>query len=285
MQAIQSLLDQHQQQLPFDPPWFGEGATLGGVVACGLSGPSRISAGATRDFVLGTRLINGRGEVLRFGGEVMKNVAGYDVSRLMTGAMGTLGLLLDVSVKTLPKPAVTRHLCFEMNPDAAIQALNQWAAQPRPISASCQIGNTLHLRLAGHAADVDQTTGELGGEVIENQPDFWTQLREQRWPFFETEQTLWRLSLPPATPPLALDGETLYEWHGAQRWLVSDEPANRIRSVVELQGGHATQFRHADPAVPVFHPLPDAMMQLHQRLKQSFDPHGVFNPGRMYPNL
>lgn len=285
MSTIQNLLNEHQQYLPFDPPWFAEHATLGGAIACGLSGPGRISTGSTRDFVLGTRLINGKGEILRFGGEVMKNVAGYDVSRLMTGALGTLGLLLDISVKTMPKPAAIKHLCFDMTAHEAIEKLNRWAAEPRPIGASCWMDQTLHLRLSGQQADVDQTASHLGGETVDNQPDFWPDLREHRLSFFDTQSTLWRVSLPPATAPLNLAGETIYEWHGGQRWLISDAPADQIRSTVAKHGGHATQFRNSDPEHPVFHPLPDGILRLHRQLKQAFDPHGVFNPGRLYREL
>ena len=284
LREVQAALDQHRQQLAFEPPWFGEHATLGGTIACGLSGPGRVAYGSARDFVLGTRILNGHGEVLRFGGEVMKNVAGYDVSRLMTGALGSLGVIMEVSLKTLPQAECVRHLRFEMDTQQALEQVNRWAGQPRPISASCIDADGLQLRLSGNTEEVRQCQRELGGEAVDL-PDFWLDLREQRLPFFDSGQPLWRLSVPPATPVLDLPGDTLYEWHGGLRWLLSEAPATVIRDNVAAHGGHATLFRSQGLSDSVFQPLSNGLMALHRQLKQAFDPHGLFNPGRLYPEL
>ncbi|EGV51965.1 glycolate oxidase subunit GlcE [Candidatus Endoriftia persephone] len=281
---LEAALAEQEQMLGFEPPRFGETATLGGTIACGLSGPRRPFAGAARDFVLGTRIINGRGERLRFGGEVMKNVAGYDISRLMCGAMGTLGLILDVSLKVLPRPEQEITLVQEQTPQQAIRLMNQWAAQPLPISAACHDGLQLYLRLSGASAVVRAGADRLGGERLEG-VDFWTQMREQRYGFFQSTLPLWRLSLSSAAPPQALPGKQLIDWGGAQRWLRADADAVSIRQMASQAGGHASLFRGGDRSGEVFHPLPPAVMQLQRHLKRGFDPQGIFNPGRLYREL
>jgi glycolate oxidase FAD binding subunit len=290
---IESVLAERDQMLPFEPPHYAasadaSGATLGGTIACGLSGPARPYWGSARDLVLGVRVLTGRGEVLRFGGEVMKNVAGYDISRLMTGAFGTLGILLDVSLKVLPRPRVTRTLVHACDEAEAIRRMVGWAGQPLPISATCFHEGRLWVRVSGNQAGVAAAVDRLGGDEvdpIEAQPLWRDQIREQRHPFFDGGMPLWRLSVPPATPPLALDGPRMIEWGGAQRWLRSDVDAERIRAEVASTGGHATLFRGGDPDGMIFHPLPPALAALHRRLKQAFDPHGILNPGRLYASL
>lgn len=282
---IEAALAEHRQMLPFEPPHFGETATLGGTIACGLSGPRRPYAGAARDYVLGCRVLTGKGDVLHFGGEVMKNVAGYDVARLMTGAMGTLGLLLDISLKILPDPAADMTLQLTMPPHEALQAMNHWAAQPVPLSAAVHDGESLFLRLSGAHSAVTHAQQIIGGEVLPNGEDYWQAIREHTHPFFNGEQPLWRLSLAPAQPPLTLEGDTLMDWGGAQRWLLSSESPEIIRHIVEQTGGHATLFRQHDIKAETFHPLPKSLKQLHQRLKHAFDPAGILNPGRMYPDI
>jgi glycolate oxidase FAD binding subunit len=280
---IESALAEHRQMLPFDPPRFGHPATLGGTVACGLSGPRRPYAGAARDFVLGVRIINGQAEVLRFGGQVMKNVAGYDVSRLMAGALGTLGVLLEVSVKVLPVPAAEVTLVQEMDDGSAITTMNRLAGRPLPLSAACHLEGRLYLRLSGSLSGVRAACETLGGEEVPK--DFWVGLREHDLPFFAGEAALWRLSVPPAAPPLDLPGAWILDWGGAQRWLRSGADTATVRAATAAAGGHATLFRGGDRDGEVFHPLSPPVAELHRRLKAAFDPKRILNPGRLYPDL
>jgi len=281
---LRQTLAEHEQMLAFEPPAFGPAATIGGTVACGLSGPRRPWAGALRDFVLGVKILNGRGEILHFGGQVMKNVAGYDLSRLMAGAMGTLGVLLEVSLKVLPRPSTEWSLGFELDPAAAVARVNAWSGRPLPLSGACHDGTRLRIRLSGTANGVATAARRLGGERLDTDA-FWDELREQRLPFFAGERPLWRLSLPPAAEPAALDGAELCDWGGAQRWLRSDTDAAKIRAAAARLGGQATLFRHGDRHTSVYHPLPPALMVIHQRLKAALDPNGILNPGRLYPEL
>ena len=282
---VEATVAQHSQMLAFDPPHFGATATLGGAVACGLAGPRRMAAGSIRDFVLGATLLDGRADVLTFGGNVMKNVAGYDVSRALAGSLGTLGMILDVSLKVTPLPAAEQTLRFELTEDDAIRRTNGWAGQPWPISATAWSDGSLTVRLSGAIAGVRAAQEKLGGDVVADGTTFWMTLREQTHDFFQRADggTLWRLSVPPTTTPLNL-GATLIEWRGAQRWVWSVSPAAEIRAKIQAAGGHATAFRHNDQN-DVFHPLAPALAQIHQRLKREFDPAGIFNPGRMYSDL
>ena len=294
---IDAALAANNQMLAFEPPHFGAGATVGGMVACGLSGPARQAAGSVRDFMLGAVLMDGAGEVLHFGGQVMKNVAGYDVSRLLTGSLGTLGLILEASIKVLPKPFATDTRRFQMRQADAIRSLNEWGGQPLPISASAWCGDVLTLRLSGAQAAVDAAIKKLGGERLEHADAFWQDLREQRLAYFNppgvADAPLWRLSVPSATAPIALPGAgaTLIEWGGAQRWLRQEGPAAvqsdaaSIRAAAAAVGGHATLFRGGDKNIGVFQPLAPAVEKIHRKLKAGFDPGGVFNCGRMYPGL
>jgi glycolate oxidase FAD binding subunit len=283
---LESALAARRQFLACEPPRFA-GATVGGAVAAGLSGPRRAAVGSLRDFVLGVRIMDGEGRVLKFGGEVMKNVAGFDVSRLMTGALGTLGLILDVSLKVLPLPAGDASLRFEMPQDKALEAINRWAGQPLPLVASCWQDGVLSIRLSGAQAAVAAACQKLGGEPLAAAAadEFWNGLREQSAAFFAGDAPLWRLSLPSATPPLELPGAVLIEWGGAQRWLRGDSDAAQLREVAATAGGHASLFRGGDKTDGVFAPLQPALMEVHRRLKHSFDPYGVFNPGRLYPEF
>lgn len=286
LEELEAELARRGQMLAFEPPRFGPGATLGGTIAAGLSGPRRAYAGSARDFVLGTRVLTGRGEVLRFGGEVMKNVAGYDISRLMTGAWGTLGVLLEVSLKVLPRPAGELTLVQSRGAADALEALNRWAGRPLPVSATCHDGERLYVRLSGAESAVAQARAVIGGEALEDDAEFWSaRIREQGHAFFAGAAPLWRLALPSAAPMPALPGKWLIEWNGGQRWLRSDAEAEAIRSAAARLGGHATLFRHGDRAGPVFHPLPTPLLELHRRLKHAFDPQGLLNPGRMYMEI
>jgi glycolate oxidase FAD binding subunit len=288
--AIEAALAERGQMLAFEPPHFGPEATLGGVVAAGLSGPRRASAGALRDFMLGVVLMNGRGEVLRFGGQVMKNVAGYDVARLLAGSLGILGLILEVSLKVLPRPPLEVTRSLEMDEAAALRALHDWAAGPLPLSASAFHGGVLHVRLSGAAATVRAACAKLGGEAVDEGEAnaFWHDLREQRAPFFTPAMRgspLWRLAVPTIAPPLALQGAHLVEWGGGQRWWLTDADAETVRAAAARAGGHATLFRNGDKTAGVFSPLAAPLLALHGRLKAAFDPAGIFNPGRMVREL
>jgi len=285
---IEAALAERKQMLAFEPPHFGESATIGGTIAAGLSGPRRANSGALRDFVLGAKLLDGKGEVLTFGGQVMKNVAGYDVSRLLAGSLGTLGLLLEVSVKVLPLAYRQATLRFTINEVDAIRKLNEWSGQPLPLSGSCWHDGVLALRLSGAQAAVDAALRDLGtrhgGEQLPDCAGFWADLREQRHAFFAGDAPLWRLSVPSTAGALDL-GPQLIEWGGAQRWLRADgdaATAQRIRAALAGCGGHATLFRGGDKNAGVFQPLAPALAKIHERLKAGFDPSNIFNPGRMY---
>lgn len=283
---LESVLAARRQFVACELPAFGA-ATLGGAVAAGLSGPRRASAGSLRDFVLGVKIMDGEGRVLKFGGEVIKNVAGFDVSRLMTGGLGTLGLILEVSLKVVPLPAGDTTLRFELPQDKALAAMNRWAGQPLPLAASCWQDGVLTLRLAGAQAAVASARSKLGGEALGDEvaAEFWKGLREQSAGFFGGDAPLWRLSVPSVALPLELPGAQLLEWGGAQRWLRGDADAAQLHQLAAGAGGHATLFRGGDKSGGVFAPLQPALMEVHRRLKQSFDPYGVFNPGRLYPEF
>jgi len=283
---VEKTLAARKQMLAFEPPAFAGSATIGGMVACGLSGPRRPYTGSVRDYVLGVKCLNGRGEIVTFGGQVMKNVAGYDVSRLMAGAMGTLGLLLEISLKVQPAPESEISLAGKTDFDTALHSMNSWAGQSLSLSASCYDGEHLHVRLAGKHSAVSAARKKLDLLAAEDDPGYWQDLREQQLPFFRADgRLLWRLSVPPTTPALALSGDWLIDWGGSQRWLQSDEAPEKIRLVTQQAGGHATLFRGGDRTGEVFHPLTPGVQDLHVRLKQAFDPAGVLNRGRMYRDL
>ena len=282
---IETVMREHGQMLAFEPPHFGAGATFGGCLAAGLSGPRRPYAGSARDLVLGVRMLDGKGTDLKFGGQVMKNVAGYDVSRLVVGSLGTLGVLLEISVKALPRPAQEITLRLEHTQPEAIALMNAWAGKPLPITATCHAGTTLYVRLAGAEPTVRAARAKLGGEEVAGGAAFWQAVREHEHDFFRVAQPLWRLSLKSTTTPLNLPGTQLLEWNGALRWLTADVDPQVVRDTASRSGGHATLFRHGDKAQGAFHPLSPALLKLHRRLKDSFDPHGILNPGRMYPEF
>ena len=286
LRELQALLAERGQCLPSEPPQFGVGSTIGGAVAAGLSGPARASVGSLRDYVLGVQIINGRGELLTFGGQVMKNVAGYDVSRLMAGSLGTLGVIVQVSLKVLPVPPAECTLLFELSETSARQQLNRWGGQPLPLNASCWADGHLAVRLRGAQAAVAAAARSMGGQALapERAERQWPALRDQALPFFRLApgEALWRASVPDTATPLNL-GPTLVEWHGAQRWIkATPADATHVREAAARAGGHATLFRGGDGSVPVFTPLAPALAQIHARLKHEFDPAGIFGPGRLY---
>ena len=299
---LEALLATKRQCLPFEPPHFGDpasrarnrGATVGGMVAAGLSGPSRAAVGSVRDHVLGATLLNGKGEVLSFGGQVMKNVAGYDVSRLLAGSLGTLGVILEVSLKVMPIAPATVTLRLAMDQAEALAKLNEWGGRPIPLNASAWWDGNLILRLRGALAAVQAARVRLGGDLVEPEfaGPFWEGLRDHTDEFFTAAHaavakgaSLWRLSVPQTAPPLALPGELMIEWGGAQRWLCSALPAAGVRDAAAKVGGHATLFAARDKSPGAFAPLRSPLDRIHRELKKSFDPSGIFNPGRLYPGL
>jgi glycolate oxidase FAD binding subunit len=312
---LEAILSEHGQCLAFEPPRFGSfdglhGGTCGGMVAAGLSGPARASVGSVRDYVLGVEMINGRGEHLTFGGQVIKNVAGYDVSRLMVGALGTLGLLTKISLKVLPAAPAEATLVFPMDQGNALSQLHRWGAQPLPLNASCWVkdelaGKTqelLFVRLRGATAAVESACKKMLTDAPGSRMDTqqagadWAACRDQNLPFFTPPSksveplALWRLSLPPTTPALKLPWAQLVEWHGAQRWLWAPESAKvQLRQTAREAGGSASIFIAA-PAANTgargrFDTLEPTLSKIHQRLKYEFDPAGIFNRGRMYLDL
>ena len=278
------------------------GGTVGGMVAAGLAGPARAAVGGLRDYVLGATLLTGRAELLSFGGQVMKNVAGYDVSRLLAGSMGLLGMVCEVSLKVLPVAVATATLRFEQDEASALKQLNTWGGQPLPVNASAWWDGMLVLRLSGAAAAVQSAVQKLGGERVDPAlaAAFWTGLRDQTDEFFTKAQaavdagaTLWRLAMPQTAPPMALAGEHLVEWGGAQRWVVTTTPAGAVRDAAARGGGPATEVRSGRPSGaeaagfggPRFAPLSVPLMRIHRELKTAFDPDHLFNPGRLYAGL
>lgn len=293
--ALEAVLALHNQCLAFEPPRFGPASTVGGMVAAGLSGPSRASSGSLRDHLLGATLMNGDGELMSFGGQVIKNVAGYDVSRLLAGSMGILGLIVEVSLKVLPIAAATLTLRYELSADAALTQLHRWGAEPLPLHASAWWHGSLVVRLSGSVAAIASARVAMGGEEIEPHAAavFWNGLRDQTDEYFveaydavtHRNGTLWRLSVPQTAPVLGLAGDELIEWHGAQRWLTSSAPAGTVRAAAAAVGGHATLFKGHDKSPGVFAPLSPPLKVIHERLKASFDAKRIFNRGRLYPEL
>ncbi|MBU3636963.1 glycolate oxidase subunit GlcE [Polynucleobacter sp. es-MAR-4] len=310
LKEIEAALTEKNQVLAFEPPHFGDNATFGGAIAAGLAGPGRISVGNLRDFVLGARILDGKGQDLSFGGKVMKNVAGYDVSRLLPGSMGTLSLLLEASVKVLPKPAATATLRCQLSQEKTLRLLNKWAGQPLPLSASCWIGNPkggdgeLTIRLAGAAAAVKAAIPLMNAAIDATEIDpavaqvFWSDLREQRLAVFtdlDSADTLYRLALPAACGPLAIEnavGDIALEWHGQQRWIKApgdDATFASIKALANANGGHATRFKqgnNVDPSKQRFTLLSEqahstALEAVQARLRAAFDPAGVFATSRL----
>jgi glycolate oxidase FAD binding subunit len=281
---LEKTLAAERQMLPFEPPHFGAAATVGGAVASGLSGPRRAAAGAVRDFVLGASLLDGRAQVLSFGGRVMKNVAGYDASRMLAGSLGTLGLILDVSLKLLPVPVAEQTLHFDVDETDAIRLVNEWGGQPLPISATAWVDGRLAVRLSGAAAGVRAAVAKLGGAAVEGAA-LWTELREHTHVFFQPdgEATLWRLAVPPTTPPLGLgptqsSGAAASAGYGRLRRQPRCGNAPRRSAATRRASAAATALRRSSRSHR-------QIAAIHRRLKTEFDPAGIFNPGRLYAEL
>jgi len=290
---VEALLARHGQRLPFEPPSFGPAATVGGMVAAGLAGPARAARGPVRDYVLGTTLLAGDGRILRFGGEVMKNVAGYDVSRLLAGSLGVLGVILEVSLKVLPVPAGTSTLRRRIDAADAVALLADTTQRGLPLSASFWHAGELTVRLEGADAALAAVAPAVGGEPLAPAAarDFWHDVREQRHPFFTAARSLWRLTLPATAAAQVVRDvpQSAFEWNGAQVWL-ADAGSSAATTLARAYAGDATLFRR--PVVgattdvgEVFPPLPPALLELHRAVKRVFDPAGILNPGRMYADL
>lgn len=279
---INSRLQENNQMLSFEPPLFGGAATVGGTLACNLSGPARPWGGSVRDMVLGVQLINGKGELLNFGGKVMKNVAGYDVSRLQAGALGTLGVLTEVSLKVLPRPQETLTLRYAMDAEDAIEYMNRRAGEPKPLSGAFWLDGHMYLRLSGAAGAVYSTVTQWGGETLDHDAATWEGLREMTLPFFASKAPLWRFSVKSTAPPTADFGPMLIDWCGAQRWVRGDHSQTALQQAALEAGGHVTLFRGGDRSAEVRSPLSAVQQSLQQRLKHAFDPDGIINPGRLY---
>jgi len=287
---VEQTMMEHDQILGFEPPHFGPGGTLGGAVAAGLSGPRRAYAGAVRDFVLGLKIVDGTGEPLAFGGRVMKNVAGFDVSRLQTGALGTLGVITEVSLKCLPRPKMEATVAQECTAAESIRRVNAWGGKPLPLSATAHHDGRLYVRLSGAPSAVTAAIATVGGEPVSSDAEFWSSVRDHTHSFFtaahDGDRALWRLSVKSNAANVDLPGTQLIEWGGALRWLATGADADPapIRAWAKTHGGHATLFRGGRRA-QVFTPLDAPLAALHQRLKATFDPHGILNRGRLYPDF
>ncbi|MDE1943263.1 MAG: glycolate oxidase subunit GlcE [Betaproteobacteria bacterium] len=279
LSEVEALLGAQGQMLAFEPPHYGPNATLGGTIACGLSGPRRAAAGSARDFVLGVRLIDGLGRDLSFGGQVIKNVAGFDLSRLMAGAFGSLGVITEVSLKVLPRPPFELTLEWALQEGVALERMNQWGGQPLPVSATSFHNGRLRARLSGAEVAVRAAQARLGGEVVADGAAWWSALREQSAACFQTDKPLWRLAVKSSAPPLGLSGALLTEWGGALRWLASEHAASQVQKAACDAGGHALLLRGGHPAAPCFGGLDPILAQIHRRLKHAFDPKGILNPG------
>lgn len=290
LDQLNETLEEAGQMLPFEPPML-PGSTIGGTLACGLSGPRRAFSGSARDYVLGMRVINGQAQDLSFGGQVMKNVAGYDVSRVQVGAWGTLGILLDMSMKVLPKPELELTLkqqCSEHD----LKAFAPLMRQPLPLSGAMLIGQERYLRLSGSEVAVRAAAREMGGEIIEDN-GVWQAVNNHTHPYFvqayehteTTESALWRIAIAEYAPMLDLPGEWLHEWAGGQRWLLTSASADDVFSKVAAASGHATRYSVTGAGEAAFQPLNGAMQKLQTRLRDSFDAQRIFNRGRFHPEL
>ena len=278
---IESCLNDARQMLPFEPPRLGELSTIGGVMASGLSGPRRIHLGSARDCVLGVRLINGLGHHLRFGGEVMKNVAGYDLSRLSVGAFGTLGVLTEISVKVLPIPEKEQTQKLECPQAKALETLIRIGRRPYPVSAASWINQVLYVRLSGAASGVKSAAAAIGGEILNEADQFWSELRDMNTQQFTcTDRWLWRISVAPTTPTDALDA-FCFDWAGGQRWITAPPDDFSPFELASRLGGHAVCFDPQRGVGTGMQPLESGILRLNRRVKEAMDPHGLINRGRL----
>ena len=279
---IEATLEDNHQILPFEPPHFSSQATLGGTIACGLSGPRRPHASSLRDCVLGTHIVNGKGEHLEFGGKVMKNVAGYDASRLMCGAFGTLGVLTQISIRVSPKPHTEITLAIETNQSEALNKMNAWTQTQLPISATYFNDGVLYIRVAGLEKTTKKMQQEIGGETLPDSEAFWMAIKDHQTNFFQTKIPLWRVIVPNNTPTLSINGDSCLEWNGGLRWIKSNDAAQHIEKQCQAARGHATLFKAESKPIDCLANINPNLKKLHLNLKSAFDPNQILNPGRMY---
>ena len=282
LKELESILRDNGQILPFEPPSFTSADTLGGTVACGLSGPRRAYANPIRDCILGAHIINGKAEYLTFGGNVMKNVAGYDASRLMCGAYGTLGIIMQVSIRVAPKPQHEMTTVLECSENQAITQLNRWTQTHFPITASFFHDNLLHIRLEGLQNSVVNTHKKIGGEPLSSSKEFWCSVKNHQHDFFNSDLPLWKLVIPQNTPALSISGKTSLEWNGGLRWLTSNEDSENIINACKRSRGSATLFKSTSKPNDHLPDLPIGLKNLHIKIKSAFDPDNIFNQGRQY---
>jgi glycolate oxidase FAD binding subunit len=282
---VEAVLAAAGQALPFEPPHFSGGATLGGTIACGIAGPARAYAGAVKDYVLGVTLMSAEGKALRFGGQVMKNVAGYDIARATVGSLGTLGVILDVSLKVLPRAPQSATRVFEVDAAEALKRMSEWAGRASCISASCWTQGRLYVRSSGSDAAIQASVKRLGGDAVSDGDGLWTSVREQTHSFFLGADELVRVVVPALTPPGAFAGQPMMEWGGAQRWFKDPADADGLRAAALAVGGFATHFRTNRRSGEIFQPLSAVQKRLQSSIKAVFDPRAIFNRGRMYEGL
>ena len=285
LSEINRTLSEHGQMLAFEPPQLTDKTTIGGVVATGLSGPRRPYSGSVRDYILGIRCVNGLGKDLSFGGQVMKNVAGYDLSKLMTGAYGTLGIILEVSLKVVPLPESEVTCRRPMTLENALSKMLELSAKAIPVSASCYDGESLYIRLSGNEKSVKETARKIELDEDDNSANIWAELRDYKAPIFNADINTWRLSVPTTVNPDVGEDPFIVEWGGGLYWLNSERPAKEIFHMAKEAGGSAMLFRGTVKDQEVFQPLSDGLLALHKGLKKAFDPHGILNPGKMYASL
>ena len=284
LEELVAMLSEQQQMLAFEPPQYSIDSTVGGMVAAGLAGPRRPYAGSVRDYVLGVQCMNGQSQLLSFGGQVIKNVAGYDVSRLLCGSYGTLAVLTQVSLRVAPRPETELSYAIELERDAAFDQLHQWIMAGLPISAAAYYNQQCLLRVSGQEKVLQMMVQRLLPSTkvaIDNA--FWQQLNTQQLDFFSAnDMPLWSVYLPSGQHHLSLQGEHLWDWGGMRLWLKSDLPGSAIREHTASLGGHAVKMGQVMDDEEAFEPLPEALVKYHRRIKQAFDPGGILNPGRMY---
>jgi len=276
VKSVVSMLSSRNQCFPFEPPILSEASTVGGMVASGFSGPSRPFTGSLRDAVLGVKMLNGKGEVLKFGGEVIKNVAGYDISRLMAGSFGTLGAILEVSIKVIPKPKAQATVVLKANSQNLLSQMHKLRQTQPNINGLAAVDSKIYCRVGCGETSVSYTTRKIGGEILEEGEEFWNDLNNQTHPFFQSREPLWRLSLAPATKSLLTDSSSVFDWGGALRWVKADIAIADVQHLAKESHGSAMPFFRGKD-VPALYSLPGPLFHLHNRVKHSLDPKGIFD--------
>ena len=281
LDEINDVLGEHKQMLGFEPPRYTAQSTIGGTFACNLSGPARPWRGSVRDAVLGLRLINGRGEHLRFGGRVIKNVAGFDASRLQAGAFGTLGIITEISLRVLPAPEASVTLARELDVRASLRYMNELAGTSVPLTGACWANGIQYIRLEGSTAGVAAATRQIGGD----RTDFtvWKTLRDPDAQLFggASAGSLWRFSVS-STSESILPNDVVIDWAGALRYVRAEADLDEMSRLAAKAGGHVMRISHNSDEREFLQQPEPAVRKLHERLKLAFDPGRILNPGRLY---